>query len=71
MLGVAIVCGAYVPTESLWLLTDLLLAAMTLLNLALLLRCAGQIVRLTEEAGFLRSSAVKPGHSRRKAQSTH
>ena len=71
LLGVAIVCGAYVPTESLWLLTDLLLAAMTLLNLALLLRCAGQIVRLTEEAGFLRSSAVKPGHSRRKAQSTH
>lgn len=50
--------GTCIPTGSIFLATDTLLAALTLINLALLLARSNRIVDLTKEAGLLKSSSA-------------
>ena len=49
----ALLLGAWLPGGALWFITDLLLAAMTCLNLYLLLRRADRIVALTRRAKLI------------------
>ncbi len=50
----ALFFGAVARVGAVWRLTDILLAAMTFLNLAFLCRHAGRIVTLTAEGGYIR-----------------
>lgn len=57
--GVALFFGAVARVGAVWQLTDVLLAAMTFLNLAFLCRHAGRIVTLTAEGGYIRAKNVR------------